>query len=368
MRNLKEDQARFLWLYQCHNFMINLRDDDNKKAKEEMIAYCRQEFKDNKSKSAIDHFNKESFDDNAKNALWWYSQNTFIYKCTNTVLRKENISHVYSHRYIIKLLCRQLTELHEKFVHEYKKSEKETSLHLYRGAYWRLCDIQLLQNNINDLISLNGFVSASRLEGIAIDFIRNRRKEGCETVLIKIDIDMTNKHSVAFADISKFSQSPGEEEVLLSIGSVFRVETVDFDDKEQFHVIHLSLSRNDQLTVIKYIEHTYAKNVDTADQSVLFGKLLFDMGECEAAATYFRDALERLTDNNNEIRATYLNNLGVCYDGMGKKDEALKYYKGALRFYEQAKNERGIGACQHNVSISSGCFFVLYFLILFYYR
>jgi tetratricopeptide (TPR) repeat protein len=365
MRNLKEDQARFLWLFQCHNFMINLLDDDNKKAKEEMIAYCRQEFKDNKSKSAIDHFNKESFDDNAKNALWWYSQNTFIYKCTNTVLRKENISHVYSHRYIIKLLCRQLTELHEKFVHEYKKSEKETSLHLYRGAYWRLCDIQLLQNNINDLISLNGFVSASRLEGIAIDFIRNRRKEGCETVLIKIDIDMTNKHSVAFADISKFSQSPGEEEVLLSIGSVFRVETVDFDDKEQFHVIHLSLSRNDQLTVIKYIEHTYAKNVDTADQSVLFGKLLFDMGECSLALKHLKNAYNRLSTCNNHTEATYLNNIGVCYNSSGKKDKAFQCYEKALEIYKQTNDARGVGACYHNVS---NCFRPFLLFTSFLYR
>jgi tetratricopeptide (TPR) repeat protein len=104
------------------------------------------------------------------------------------------------------------------------------------------------------------------------------------------------------------------------------------------------------LTVIKYIEQTYARSVDSADQSVLFGKLLFDMGECESAIKYFLDALNRLSDNNNQMRATYLNNIGVCYNELGKKDEALKYYRNALKIYERTDNKRGLGACQHNVS------------------
>src|SRR4051812_4615299 len=72
IRNLKEDQARFLWFYRCHNFMIKLENDDNKKAKQEIISSCRREYKDDRTKSAIDEFNKQSFDDNAKNAIWWY--------------------------------------------------------------------------------------------------------------------------------------------------------------------------------------------------------------------------------------------------------------------------------------------------------
>ena len=332
--------------------MIKLGDHDNKKAKEEMITCCRQEYKDNQSKSAIDDFNNESIEDNAKNALWWYSQNTFIYKCTNTVLRKENIPNVYTYRYIIKLLCCQLKEQHKLFIREYQQSEKKTSIRIYRGAYWKLEDLRLLDGIINDLISLNGFVSATRDKDTAITFIRRKPRDGCVPVLIKIDIDMINEHNVAFADISKFSASPDEREVLLSIGSVFRVKSVSFDDQEQLHIINLSLSHNDQLTVIQYIEQTYAKNVDSADQSVLFGKLLFDMGECESAISYFSDVLDRLSDNNNQMRATYLNNIGVCFNGMGRKDEALKYYKAALRIYQQTNNERGIGACQHNVSTS----------------
>ncbi len=161
---------------------------------------------------------------------------------------------------------------------------------------------------------------------------------------------MTREYSVPFADISEFSKYPEEAEVLLSIGSVFYVKSVDFDDQLKLHHVHLSLDQEHQLPVTKYIEQTYAKNVDSADRSVLFGKLLFDMGECEAAISYFSDALNRLSDKDNQLRAIYLNNLGVCHMGMKRKDEALEYYTQAMRIYEQTNNQRGLGACQHNVS------------------
>jgi tetratricopeptide (TPR) repeat protein len=186
-----------------------------------------------------------------------------------------------------------------------------------------------------------------------MQFIRDRYEDGLEPVLFKIEVDMTSEHSVAFADISKFSRYPEEEEVLLSIGSVFQVksvELVDVDDQLKMHVICLSLNQRNQVTVTKYIEQTYADNVDFVDRSVLFGKLLFDMGECEAAIKYFLDALYRLSNDNYQLRATYLNNIGVCHNEMGRTNEALEHYNEALEIYEKTKNKRGLGACQHNVN------------------
>jgi tetratricopeptide (TPR) repeat protein len=350
IRNLKEDQASFLWFYQCHNFMIKLENDDNKKAKQEMISCCRQKYKEDRIQSSIDEFNKQSLDDNAKHAIRLYTENSFIYQCTNNVLRKQNISQVYSYRYIIKLICRQLKEQHKQFIQEYKEVEKKSSLHLYRGQNLKLEDIRFLKRNINNLISLNGFVSTTRDERIAMEFVKHHIYEGLESVLMKIDVDMTSEHGVTFADISKFSKYPEEREVLLSVGTVFRVKSVDLDKNQQLYIVHLELSQHDQLTVNKYIEQTYAKHVDSNDQSVLFGKLLCDMGECESAIKYFLDALECLSDHNNQFRAVYLNNIGVCHNEMGRKDEAFKCYNGALKIYQQINDQRGLSACQHNVS------------------
>jgi tetratricopeptide (TPR) repeat protein len=188
---------------------------------------------------------------------------------------------------------------------------------------------------------------------MAKDFIRNCWQEDFQPVLFKIDLDMTSEHSVPFADVSELSKYPEEEEILLAIGSVFNVKSVeleDVDDQLRLHIIHLTLKQTNQLTVTKYIEQTYSKHVDSTDQSVLFGKLLFDMGECKAALNYFLDALNRLEDYNNHLRPIYLNNIGVCYAEMKEKDEALKYYKMAIQIYTQTNNKRGLSACQHNVN------------------
>ncbi len=208
----------------------------------------------------------------------------------------------------------------------------------------------MISKHINDLISLNGFLSTSLEEDIAKRFCFCRQRQDHEPVLFEIDIDMTSEQSIAFADISHISQYPEEEEILISIGSIFRIESVDFDEINQLYRIHLSLSQYEQLTVNQYIEQTFAKEVDSIDQSVLFGKLLFDMGEYQFAIEYFKKRIECLTDTDNHHRATYLNNIGVCYNEIGKKDQALKHYKAASQIYKQTNNHRGLGACYHNVS------------------
>ncbi|CAF0871587.1 unnamed protein product [Adineta steineri] len=346
IRNLKEDQARFLWFYKCHNFMMEL-EDDNQQAKQEMISSCRKKYKDDeRALTTIDEFENQSLHDNAKNAISWYTKNSIIFRCINEVIVSGNISKIYSYRYIIKLLCRQLKDLHET----YKKIYSENILRLYRGQRLKLSQILLISKHKNDLISLNGFISTSLEEDIAKRFCFGRSIEDHEPVIFIIDIDMTNEQSTAFADISNLSRYPDEEEILLSIGSIFCIESVKFDETKQLYRIHLSLSQHNKLTVNKYIEQTFAKEIDSINQSVVFGKLLFDMGEYQFAIEYLKNRINYLSDNDNHYRATYFNNIGVCYNEIGKKDEALKYYKAANQIYQQANNHRGIGACCHNIA------------------
>lgn len=339
-----------------HEFMITLENSDDKEAKKEMLKHCCEHCQGKrKMQRRIEEFNDESLADNKRKAISWYTDNSFIHECTNTVLRKENIAQIYSYRYIIKLICRQLKELHKPFIDNYREETGKKTLHLFRGQFLKFEHIELLSKNIKNLISLNGFVSTTRNKDIAMDFINHRWQEDFEPVLFKIEVDMTNEHSIAFADVSALSKYPGEEEVLLSIGTIFRVKSVgtkDIDGRLKIHVVYLTLNQQNQIPVTDYIQQTYANNVDSDDRAVLFGKLLFDMGEGEAAIKYFLDALKRLSDFDNELRATYLNNIGVCHNDKGRKQEALQYYFEALEIYDVTDNKHGLGACQHNVTNS----------------
>ena len=359
IRNLKEDQTSFLWHNQLHKFMITLENADDSAAKKEMIERSLERYKSNKNMIyRIDEFNRQSLDNNKEKAIHSYTENSFIHECINTVLRRENVSEVYSYRYLIKLICRQLEERHKKFIREYRKSENSASLHLYRGLPLRLEDINFLHSNINNLISLNGFVSTSKDKGIAMDFIRRHRRQGFVSALLKISVDMGSHYDIAFADISDLSEYPEEKEVLFSLGSIFRVKSVKFDAEQNIYVIRLSLSPHDQLTVIKYIHQAYPHDVNSIDQSVLFGKLLFEMGEYQSAIKYFQYMLAHLQSDNNPIRAIHLNNLGVCYNEIGKTNEALDCYRKALEIYREGKDKHGLSSCCRNViySFSLFCF------------
>ena len=364
VRDLKEDLASFLWFRQMHEFMLTLGHQDDQQAKKEMLDICRVQCEGkSEMETTIKDFQNESPSDNKDNAIRWYTDNCFVHRCTNTVLRKENIGQVYSLRYIIKLICEQLRGLHHSFVARCRRRDEE-NLSVYRGQYLPSDQIKLLKSIRRQLISLNGFVSTSRSKTKAKEFIRDCPQADFKPVLFKINLNTTNTNSVPFADVSQFSKYPDEKEVLLSIGSVFLVESVQWDELSQVYVIQLVLAQNDQINVIQYIQETYAKNADSADQSVLFGKLLFDMGAPEAAMKYFSDALHRPSNDLDSLRPIFLNNLGVCYNEMGQTDEALEYYEQAMVIYKDRKDKRGLGACKHNVSYIFFLFNLSLFLVV----
>ncbi|CAF3704413.1 unnamed protein product, partial [Adineta steineri] len=350
IRNLKEDQARFLWFYHCHNFMIELKNNDNKRAKQEMIAHCRKESQDERILSRIDVFEKESLEENAKNAIHWYTQNSFVFRSINTVCRREKISNVYNFRYMIRLLCRQLKDQHKKFIENYKESK--SSVRLYRGQQLQLKDINLLKDHINDIISLNGFISTTSNKDIALKFAFQHERQDFEHVLFKIDADINDEFNVIFADIRDLSKYSEEEEILFSIGTIFRIKSVTLKcyDEKQLYIVYLQLTHRNELDAIKYIEQTYLNDMNSSDQSVLFGKLLFDIGEYEFAIQYFTDTLNRLVNVDDDLRATYLNNLGVCYNELRNENEALKCYEKACIIYTNTNNCHGLGTCYHNIA------------------
>ena len=85
----------------------------------------------------------------------------------------------------------------------------------------------------------HNIISTSKEEDIAKRFCFGRTKENHESVIFEIDIDMTSKQSIAFADISHVSRYEDEEEILLSVGSVFRIESVKFDEIKNLYRILL---------------------------------------------------------------------------------------------------------------------------------
>ena len=348
IRNIREDQARFLWFYKFHRFLIELDEGNDDEMKREMIEFCRENHQKTKEdEKSISKFENESVTVNAEKAVLWYTCNSPFYRCINQAFVSAHIPTIYKLRYLIRLICRQLDELSQS----QSLSRSGSHFRLYRGQALPLSQVRQLADHLEDLISFNSFVSTSKLKEVAKKFSAHRKTGDTVRVLFEIDVANDCVHSIAIADVRSMSEYEEEEEHLISVGSIFRIQSVRFDKASDLHRVRLSLTNHEQLTVNKYIEQTYENSSDATDRSILFGKLLFDMGESNFAIQYLLKAIESLSDDNNHKRPTYLNNLGVCYNEIGEKQKALTYYKGAQRIYELSKNEHGLAACYHNVKV-----------------
>ena len=240
--------------------------------------------------------------------------------------------------------------MHRKFVTCHRSSSsRERILTLYRGESVTEEYIRLMRSNIGNIISFNGFYSTSLSKQVAENFMKRRYQEGLRKLLFVIQVDMEKDHNTIFADISETTRY-NEDEHLFSIGSMFRIESVTVDENDALlYEIKLSLNDTNQSKVNDYVQEKYAEAGSSINQAILFGKLIFDMNDKHFALDYFKDIFPHLPHDDGNIMAIYYNNLGFCYNAVGDRQRALKFYEAATKWYEQCQNPTGLHCCYYNV-------------------
>ncbi|CAF4522989.1 unnamed protein product, partial [Didymodactylos carnosus] len=163
----------------------------------------------------------------SKDAIKWYTNDSFVYRLLNKALRTDNIELLYTFRYYINDLCSHINELYQQ------QTENTTNniIVLYRGQHMTVMEIEKLQNNINNLISTNGFFSTTRDPAIARIFAEHDQNlnDGLVSVFIHIEIDLNETKTSVFTDIEQFSLIPDEREVIFNISSVFIITSLNYD-------------------------------------------------------------------------------------------------------------------------------------------
>ena len=353
VRNVVDDQLHFIWYNQFFASMTDLSDEDAPRAKAEMVAkWTSHAQNDSTYQYDIEEFKRESLKDNARNAIRWYTLNSCFYRFVNQAFRTENIPEIYANRYLIRLICLQLRSEHKEYTTRYRQTSSSRTLRLYRGQKLKQCHIDSIRKRTNQLMTFNGFVSTTVDEEVAKVCTNRHSIENTQKVLFRIDVDMSEHQSAIFADVSVLSRYPQEKEVLLAVGMTYRVKSVKYDSNEGFYRVHLSLSQTDEVVVSDYIKQTYPSDGNNFNRSLLFGKLLFEMNQCQLAVDYLTSIRRCLPKSNSNIQALYFNNLGVCYVGMGDLASAKESYEQALSANQKTNNAQGLGSSYHNVSNS----------------
>ncbi|CAF1118848.1 unnamed protein product [Didymodactylos carnosus] len=289
---------------------------------------CKESYADNPHEEAtIREFER---DYHPQKSIWWYTRDSCLYRILNKALRLQDIDLLFSMRFLIKDISQQLKDEHRKFV------EKKGVMRVYRGQAVATEEINKLRCGEGQLISFNNFLSTSLDKDEALMFARQIvSSDALQRVFFEIKVD-TRLETRAFADISDMSYFQSEKEVLLTLGSVFRLENVMFDEREALWCVKLTLcNENDQ--DMKEMYEYQKKSVGGGDEEaslLSLGFLLHNMGEYGKAKQYYTRVLEELSDDDI--------NVAVCHKGLGEVsadqgecDVALDHLNEAVKLYKK---------------------------------
>ncbi|CAF3511653.1 unnamed protein product [Adineta steineri] len=155
-----------------------------------------------------------------------YSMQTFLYSQLNQFLRQGDHSKIRIYGPFVRLLC---------FCFEHPSTVEVHGIAVYRGMNLSLSMIDAYKEAAKSSISYRwtGFSSTSKSQEFAENFHTN-------TVFI-MQLKKIYSREKKSIDISRYSEFPEEEEVLLKTGVEFTVENVTYDDKKKKHYINLNI-------------------------------------------------------------------------------------------------------------------------------
>jgi tetratricopeptide (TPR) repeat protein len=310
LRFITKDFASFLWFQILLDLLIKM--PNKSQSKEYMLGRCRKHY--HKNITQLEKINLFEQTYKSTDAIRWYTNESFLYRLVNRALRTEDTDDFYTYRFYISDLCTQLSDEH------YKQQLYNKKIKLYRGQTMSDEEIIKLRDNIGNLISPNGFFSTSTDFNVAKIFT----SQGNNGVLFEIEADSNLKYCI-FANIELFSQIPDEKEVLFSIGAVFKINNVYFDEEINLWKINLQATDEGREHIDQYIEYQ-KKQLEETSVNIIFGDILIDIGQYSKSEMYFKSLLETLPIDHEDRIACY-QHVARAQHFQGKLNEALDSYQ-----------------------------------------
>jgi tetratricopeptide (TPR) repeat protein len=292
---------------------VLLRMHHKSNTRQELIDICKQHYQNNAEEMAIINEFEKTY--KAENAIWWYTRECCLYRILNKALRIQDFDILFSLRFFITDLSKQLTNEYERYLREIPTRD---IIRVYRGQAIGSDELKLLQSNVGQLISMNSFLSTSLHRQTAVSFLDIiGSNNGTDRILFEIDIDPRQK-TKAFSNIDRLSYFKSEDEVLIMLGALFRIKSVNEDKKKKIWIAHITLANEDDFHLKETFAHMKEKIGDETNLHSI-GKILTEMGEYKQAQKCYR-------------RMIYESQLdeSLGYSGLGWADHWLNEYDDAL--------------------------------------
>jgi tetratricopeptide (TPR) repeat protein len=278
-------------------------------------------------------------------SIWWYTRCSFIFETLNKALRTQDIDMLYKMRFFIVDLYKQLEELYST------ASVSATSVTVYRGQAMSSAEFEKHKLNINGLLSISNFLSTSTDRNVAESFaFASMGQPGIEAVLFEIEIDPKLGKRCPFASIEHLSYFRTEYEVLISMGSVFRIHSVERDNNGIWNM-HLKLTGEED-EELEMLADDIWKKIRSGDDLLSLAKLMRLMGNFEKAEMFLDTLMNESTfcDDMQNL-ALIINEIGLIHEESGDLTIANSYYQ---KFIEIKQKRQLISSNDSHISSTGG--------------
>ncbi|CAF2971551.1 unnamed protein product [Rotaria sp. Silwood2] len=318
-KNLDQLEPSFMYSQIFKEILLEIEHDQ--KAVQDLVTYCQQVYQGNHNQMKIIKEFQRTYQ--ASNAIWWYTRQCFTYKMLNGALRTLNGDIMIRMGFFLCDLHRQIETMYKNQISHY--SEKIFTV--FRGQGLSKTDFEKIANNKGGLISFNNFLSTSTKRDVSLNFVKEAlRTPDMIGTLFQITVD-TNISTAPFANIKEVSHFKGEEEILFSMHTVFRIGEIRKNIKNNsIYEVDIKLtSGNDPQ--LRDLSDFIRKNVSGTGWHRM-GQLLLEISQLDKAEELYLTLLEQTSDDSG--RAHIYHQLGWLKNCQGQYDEAVTFCKKSL--------------------------------------
>jgi hypothetical protein len=152
-------------------------------------------------------------------AISWYTDTSFLHKLLNRTCRLGNIKDMFKLAFFMVDLNAQLKIVHHEYFDYYADQ-----VHVYRGRPMSTVEFNKLQDSIGDLVVTKSFLSTTKKKDVACFYSGvGTKKPDFVPAILHMIINKQINETKSFAPIRYNSQIREDDEVLISIGTIFRI-------------------------------------------------------------------------------------------------------------------------------------------------
>jgi tetratricopeptide (TPR) repeat protein len=218
-------------------------------------------------------------------------------------------------------------------------------------------DFDQVKQTQGGLLAFNNFLSTSANSDVSLKFAR--RTMATSTLvgilfILKIDPMIS---ATPFANIGKASYFKGEQEILFSMHSVFRIGQVkQIDGNSRLWRVDLTLTRDNDPQLQALTESMQEETASGYKGWYRLGQLMIKLGQFNKAEELYDILLKQVT--NEGEKGDLFHHLGLIMDRQGKYANAAEFYEKALEIFEKtlpanhpslATSYNNIGAVYRNM-------------------